>query len=99
MMDSPIHPAEARHVFVSGRVQGVAFRWCAVETAKRLGVGGWVRNLRDGRVEVWAEGPPEAVRALVDWLQHGPPGAQVTGTDISDLMAEGFDAFSVRPTD
>ena len=54
-----------RHVLVSGRVQGVGFRWYAREKAEELGLAGWVRNLPDGRVEAWLEGEEEAVTAML----------------------------------
>jgi acylphosphatase len=58
-------------------VQGVGFRYSACREARRLGVEGWVRNLPDGDVEVWAEGPRDAVAAFREWLEEGPPGARV----------------------
>ena len=70
---------------VSGRVQGVFFRAGAVEAARRHGVCGWVRNLSDGRVELTAQGPEQAVDALLAWARHGPPGATVT---LIELRAE-----------
>jgi acylphosphatase len=65
------------HVVVRGLVQGVGFRWHTRAQARSLGVVGWVRNRRDGAVEVWVQGAPQAVAALVAWLEHGPPGARV----------------------
>ncbi len=62
---------------VTGRVQGVGFRWWTRALALRLGLRGTVRNLSDGRVEVQAEGPVEAVEALETELWKGPPGARV----------------------
>jgi acylphosphatase len=70
-------------VVVNGRVQGVGFRQHAVEEARRLGVTGWVRNLPDGRVETLAEGPREAVEALVAWCKRGPRLARVDETRVS----------------
>jgi acylphosphatase len=64
---------------VTGRVQGVGFRWSAVREARRLGLRGWVRNDDDGSVEVEAEGPPPQLDAFLAWLHHGPPGAFVSG--------------------
>jgi acylphosphatase len=64
---------------VAGRVQGVFFRASAREEALRRGISGHARNLPDGRVEVLACGPAEAVNELRDWLRRGPQGAQVTG--------------------
>lgn len=66
------------HCLISGRVQGVFFRASTRSEAQRLGVCGWARNLPDGRVEVLACGPAEAVSRLRDWLRQGPPGAGVT---------------------
>ncbi|MGD2055822.1 MAG: acylphosphatase [Gammaproteobacteria bacterium] len=67
-----------KRCFVSGRVQGVFFRAATRERALALGVSGYARNLPDGRVEVLACGPREAVEALCHWLQEGPPAARVT---------------------
>ena len=64
---------------VSGRVQGVGFRATTVDVARRLGLGGWVRNLPTGEVELEAEGPDEALDALLAFLQTGPRGARVDG--------------------
>lgn len=66
------------HFFLTGRVQGVCFRWACRDEAIRLGLTGWVRNLADGRVEVTAEGPEARLDALRAWLSKGPPSARVT---------------------
>jgi acylphosphatase len=85
-----------RRVLVSGLVQGVWFRDSCREEARRHGVAGWVRNLRDGRVEAVFEGDPDAVNTLCNWCQVGPPRAQVTGVDIVDEEPEGLTGFSIR---
>ena len=85
-----------RHVFVIGRVQGVAFRWNARARAEELGLAGWVRNLYDGRVEAWVEGDDGAVRSMLAWLEQGPPGARVTGTQVSEREPAGLSGFEVR---
>jgi acylphosphatase len=85
-------------------VQGVGFRAAAAYEARRLGVGGWVRNLRDGTVEVEATGAAESVDALVSWLSQGPRGARVAGVDAHDLSSdlssvaqlESGDEFAIR---
>ncbi len=71
----------AVHAFVSGMVQGVYFRQSTRQMARRMGLIGWVRNLIDGRVEVWAQGSEAGVDALVDWLWVGPTGAAVSGVE------------------
>jgi acylphosphatase len=68
---------EARRFFVAGRVQGVGYRFFAQRTAEELELGGYVRNRRDGRVEVFAMGAPARLRLLGKELQKGPLMAQV----------------------
>ena len=72
----------ARRYLVEGRVQGVFFRASTREEALRLGLDGWVRNLRDGRVEAWASGPVATLDAFEAWLRRGPPRAQVLALEI-----------------
>lgn len=82
---------------VTGRVQGVGFRHFTTQQARRLGLGGWVRNERDGTVYLVAEGPREALDALLDALQRGPSAARVTDVQAHWMEAAGtFDDFSVR---
>jgi acylphosphatase len=75
---------QAKRFFVSGRVQGVGFRFFAERTAASLGVGGYVKNLFDGRVEVYAIGSSEQMAALKNALQHGPLMASVDRVDEQD---------------
>jgi acylphosphatase len=75
-MVGPLPPA-CFHAFISGRVQGVGFRYSCCREARRLGLSGWVRNQFNGDVEVWAEGSREKLDALLSWLRRGPPGARV----------------------
>jgi acylphosphatase len=70
------------HVIVSGRVQGVAFRYFAENRANELGLTGWVRNLYDGRVEVLAEGERAGLERLLDLLREGPRMARVEELDV-----------------
>ncbi|MDR1278716.1 MAG: acylphosphatase, partial [Treponema sp.] len=70
-------PAACFYALVSGRVQGVGFRYSCYHEARRLGLSGWVRNRADGAVEVWAEGSRENIDLLLSWLRQGPPGARV----------------------
>jgi len=70
------------HVFVSGRVQGVFFRHETKLKAMQNNVTGWVRNLPDGRVEAVFEGDKEAVEAMIEFCQRGPPGAKVENVEV-----------------
>jgi acylphosphatase len=88
----------AKHLKISGRVQGVGFRYSISEEAERLGVTGWVRNRRDGTVEAVLDGATESVSALLAWARRGPRGAQVTGVEVAEI-AESFERFEMRPTD
>lgn len=72
------------HVFISGRVQGVAFRHYTLKTAVSLGLKGWVRNLDDGRVEAMFEGEDSTVEAMLQWCRKGPSSAIVTNLDIKE---------------
>jgi acylphosphatase len=71
------------HVFVSGRVQGVFFRSETRREARRHGISGWVRNLRDDRVEAVFEGEEENVKKLLEFCRRGPPGSKVTNTQAT----------------
>ncbi len=87
------------HVYISGRVQGVFFRQSALEQARRLGLGGWVRNRLDGRVEAVLEGEPAAVAAMVQWCHEGPPHAYVDSVLSDESEApEGLTVFETRST-
>jgi acylphosphatase len=70
---------------VSGLVQGVWYRQSCRREAERLGVSGWVRNRRDGRVELEAEGTRSAVDALLAWARDGPPRAVVESVDVEPV--------------
>jgi acylphosphatase len=87
----------ARHIHVSGRVQGVAFRWTTQRRAEQLGLVGWVRNLSDGRVESWIQGSPDAVDEMLAWLATGPPPARVDDRDVRSVDVEdSLEGFSIR---
>jgi len=77
-------------------VQGVWYRGSCAEQARALGISGWARNLPDGRVEIAAEGDPEAVDKLVEWCRHGPPAARVTAVEVQAEAPEGLSGFAVR---
>lgn len=81
--------AARKHVHIAGRVQGVFFRASAAREAERLGLGGWVRNLPDGRVEAVVEGDEAAVAAWLAWAHRGPPHARVDRLDAVDEEPRG----------
>jgi len=78
---------------IKGRVQGVFYRESTRQTATALGVAGWVKNLPDGDVAAMAQGPGEAVEALIAWCRKGPPAAQVVEVIVQD-EAPGSDVSS-----
>jgi acylphosphatase len=85
---------------ITGRVQGVGFRYALQEQAEKLGLAGWVRNRGDGSVEALARGAPEALAALAAWAHRGPPAARVAEVRIepaADADAPG-ERFELRPT-
>lgn len=84
-----------RRVIVSGRVQGVFFRDTCEREASAAGVTGYVRNLRDGRVEAAFEGDVAAVERMVAWCRHGSPRAVVEGVEVVDEEPTGDAAFRV----
>ena len=83
--------------FVSGRVQGVGYRYFVYEHASSLGLTGWVCNLKDGSVEVVAEGSTEALETLLAELERGPGGSRVSEVKTNWSVASGeFYLFSIE---
>lgn len=83
-------------MLISGLVQGVLFRKRVMELAQSRGINGWVRNLRDGRVEAVAEGEKASLEELAQFCRVGPPGAKVRSVDVqwSEYKAE-FRGFKI----
>lgn len=85
------------HAFISGRVQGVAFRFFAQHLANQLGITGWVRNLYDGRVEVVAEGDRDRLELFRNELEKGPRMARVEKVDLNwEEFKDEFLDFSIK---
>lgn len=97
-MTTPKQKDRARlHLVISGRVQGVGFRFSAYDEAKDLALAGWVRNLPNGDVEIVAEGSRKNLQMLAAWAHLGPPSAHVTHVreDWSESTG-GFREFRIR---
>ncbi|MEG4441765.1 acylphosphatase [Microcoleus sp. AT9_B5] len=99
MQNQSLAPVRVR-VFVSGLVQGVGYRYSTRNQAKYLGLGGWVRNLPDGRVEAVFEGPKKAVEGMISWCRRGPTGATVSELvlEYEDPEGDSLQDSSAAPT-
>ncbi len=87
----------ARRMRITGKVQGVGFRYFARTQAEALGVEGWVRNLDDGRsLEVHVEGPRASVLEAVEWIGRGPASARVESVDVAEVEPAGASSFEIR---
>jgi acylphosphatase len=86
---------EVRHLIISGRVQGVGFRYALAAEAQALGVTGWVRNLASGHVEAVVAGTPEQVALIMNWARRGPPSACVEHVAV-ELGSGEFTSFELR---
>lgn len=88
-----------QRLLITGRVQGVGFRYALQTEAERLGLAGWVRNRSDGSVEALAQGAPQALEALAAWARRGPPAARVTAVHVEPADEGVYESgFELRPT-
>jgi acylphosphatase len=87
-----------RHFLITGRVQGVGFRFYMQRKARELGVTGWVRNRRDGSVEAMAQGESDAVETLTAWARRGPASAVVADIRIAEGSGD-YASFETLPTE
>ena len=81
--------------YITGTVQGVFFRKFVKDKADELGIKGYVRNLDDGRVEVWAEGNGKEVKKMVEYCKEGPQHASIRRIDLLEEKFQGFKEFKV----
>jgi acylphosphatase len=85
------------HIWVTGRVQGVYFRYAVEEVAQDRGITGWVRNLPDGMVEGIFEGEEARVRELMAFCRRGPPHARVDQVEVrEEIFRDEFRGFEIR---
>ena len=87
-----------KHLIITGRVQGVGFRFYMVRKARELGLTGWVSNRRDGAVESIVQGSTSAVEAMIAWARRGPPSAVVAEVRVTEASGD-FATFEARPTE
>lgn len=85
-----------KHIIVHGKVQGVGFRYYVNQSARRIGIRGWVRNLPDGTVEIDAEGPVTQMKTFVEAVKKGSPRSKVTNLEVRDKEPAGFQRFEIR---
>lgn len=91
-----------RHLRISGRVQGVGYRYTLRDAALARGLTGWVRNRRDGTVEAVLQGERANVEAVVAWARRGPPAARVSGVSVQDAQGgldRPYTGFEELPTE
>lgn len=87
----------AVHVFISGKVQGVGYRYSTVQEAQRLEIKGWVRNCLDGRVEAIFEGTEPQIEEMLQWCHQGPKTAKVTDVIVETIETKLYLDFEVSP--
>jgi acylphosphatase len=85
-----------RNIRITGRVQGVGFRYSARQTASSLDVKGFIRNMPDGDVYIEAEGSNAAVDEFLAWCRQGPPRARIEHLEFTDGLVSGFQEFLIR---
>lgn len=85
-----------KHLLISGRVQGVGFRYFTRKNAQKIGVTGFVKNLPDGDVEAVFRGTPEQIQQMENLIENGTPGSKVKKIEELELTGEQFKEFSVR---
>jgi acylphosphatase len=84
------------HVHITGKVQGVGFRYYCTQQAQNLGLKGWVRNLPDGRVEGVFEGDRSQIQSILDWCHQGPSSSVVKDVTIEYEQPEGLKDFIIK---
>ncbi|MBE9216410.1 acylphosphatase [Plectonema cf. radiosum LEGE 06105] len=95
MSNSTLPKQTRAHALISGKVQGVGYRYSTMNAAKKLGLNGWVRNLPDSRVEAVFEGASEVVQEMIRWCHDGSIKAIVTDVQVKYSEAEGLQGFEI----
>jgi acylphosphatase len=95
LIDEEAMADKAFYARVTGKVQGVGFRYSATMEARRLRLSGWVRNATNGDVEVWAEGAEDKLKTFLAWLKRGPEYSRVDAVEKEENAPQGFEGFGV----
>ncbi len=85
-----------QHIHITGKVQGVSFRYYILKEAQRLGINGWVKNLEDGRMEAIAQGKEEDLQQLLRLFRKGPPYAEVERVDMKEMPEQKLEGFEIK---
>lgn len=80
---------------IKGKVQGVFYRATAVKVAKQWNISGWVRNTKEGHVEIMANGDDEQLTRFVNWCKLGPSGARVDQVEVQETAEQRFEHFEI----
>jgi acylphosphatase len=83
------------HLLIKGKVQGVFYRATAKKVAEQLGISGWIKNTKEGNVEVIATSNEETLNEFVNWCKQGPKDAKVTDVVLTTKNPEAFNGFSI----
>jgi acylphosphatase len=87
----------AKHILVKGQVQGVFFRKNTKQVAEALNVDGWIKNTKEGNVEIFAQADKDAIEKLIAWCSQGPPRANVEDVEIKDAAIDkSINNFSIE---
>ena len=88
---------KSAYLIIDGRVQGVGFRYFALNKAEVLKISGWVRNTPDGKVEIEAEGDPQNLKTYIEWMKIGPARAIIKTFSVSEITPiRNFTNFIIR---
>ncbi len=87
---------KAVHVYVSGKVQGVFYRANTKNKANELGINGWIKNRKDGRVEAFFEGEDEKVQQMISWCWKGSPIAEVDDVMVEVSKSQNLQSFEIK---
>lgn len=89
-------PDKSVFLVITGRVQGVGYRYFAQYKAEELHISGWVKNMPDGKVEIEAEGDSKDLEVFIDWLKVGPARSVIQKFLVSEIPSSGHKGFMIR---